>query len=68
MNNHGEMAEWFKAHAWNACIGATLSWVRIPLSPPKNSSLKVVIKKYVNFFFFIKLALNININSANLYG
>ena len=35
MNNHGEMAEWFKAHAWNACIGATLSWVRIPLSPPK---------------------------------
>ena len=30
----GEMAEWFKAHAWNACIGATLSWVRIPLSPP----------------------------------
>ena len=34
MNNHGEMAEWFKAHAWNACIGATLSWVRIPLSPP----------------------------------
>ena len=20
----GEMAEWFKAHAWNACIGATL--------------------------------------------
>ena len=30
--------------------------------------LKVVIKKYVNFFFFIKLALNFNINSANLYG
>ena len=28
------MAEWFKAHAWRACIGATLSWVRIPLSPP----------------------------------
>ena len=40
MNNHGEMAEWFKAHAWNACIGATLSWVRIPLSPP----IKVMIK------------------------
>jgi hypothetical protein len=30
----GEMAEWFKAHAWNACVGATLPWVRIPLSPP----------------------------------
>jgi hypothetical protein len=28
------MAEWFKAHAWRACIGETLSWVRIPLSPP----------------------------------
>ena len=32
----GEMAEWFKAHAWNACIGETLSWVRIPLSPPNK--------------------------------
>ena len=30
----GEMAEWFKAHAWKACLGETLSWVRIPLSPP----------------------------------
>ena len=34
MTKEGEMAEWFKAHAWNACIGETLSWVRIPLSPP----------------------------------
>ena len=32
----GEMAEWFKAHAWKACLGETLSWVRIPLSPPLN--------------------------------
>ena len=30
----GEMAEWLKAHAWKACIGETLSRVRIPLSPP----------------------------------
>jgi hypothetical protein len=30
----GEMAEWFKAHAWNACIRETVSRVRIPLSPP----------------------------------
>src|SRR5690606_27924045 len=30
----GEMAEWLKAHAWNACRRATVSWVRIPLSPP----------------------------------
>ena len=28
------MAEWLKAHAWKACIGETLSWVRIPFSPP----------------------------------
>ena len=30
----GEMAEWLKAHAWKACLGETLTWVRIPLSPP----------------------------------
>jgi hypothetical protein len=30
----GEMAEWLKAHAWKACIGETLSRVRIPVSPP----------------------------------
>ena len=29
----GEMAEWLKAHAWKACIGETLSRVRIPLPP-----------------------------------
>src|SRR5437764_4827289 len=28
------MAEWLKAHAWKACLGETLTWVRIPLSPP----------------------------------
>lgn len=30
----GGVAEWLKAHAWKACIGATLSGVRIPLPPP----------------------------------
>ena len=30
----GGVAERSKAHAWKACIGATLSWVRIPLPPP----------------------------------
>ncbi len=29
------MAERLKAHAWKACIGETLSRVRIPLSPPE---------------------------------
>ncbi len=33
-STRGEMAEWFKAHAWKACVGETLPWVRIPLSPP----------------------------------
>ena len=28
------MSEWFKEHAWKACIGESLSRVRIPLSPP----------------------------------
>jgi hypothetical protein len=28
------VAEWSKAHAWNACRRATVSWVRIPPSPP----------------------------------
>ena len=40
------MAEWLKAHAWKACKGETLSWVRIPFSPPfKNFDM---IKKYIN--------------------
>src|SRR5262245_10874008 len=30
----GGMADWLKAHAWKACIRATVSWVRIPLPPP----------------------------------
>ena len=34
----GEMAEWLKAHAWKACLGETLTWVRIPLSPPVHRS------------------------------
>ena len=33
----GEMAEWLKAHAWKACLGETLTRVRIPLSPPFES-------------------------------
>ena len=33
----GEVAEWLKAHAWNACIRETVSRVRIPLSPPLSN-------------------------------
>src|ERR1051326_3055248 len=31
---YGEVSEWLKEHAWKACVGETLPWVRIPLSPP----------------------------------
>src|SRR5215472_9057335 len=35
----GEVAEWLKAHAWKACIRETVSWVRIPPSPPVKLKL-----------------------------
>ena len=34
--NFGEMAEWFKAHAWKVCVPSQVPWVRIPLSPPPS--------------------------------
>src|SRR5580704_11641349 len=34
----GEVAEWLKALAWKACIRETVSWVRIPPSPPIHRS------------------------------
>ena len=36
----GEVAEWLKAHAWNACIRETVSRVRIPFSPPSCFALR----------------------------
>src|SRR5690349_459166 len=33
----GEMAEWFKAPVLKSGMGASPSWVRIPLSPPARS-------------------------------
>jgi hypothetical protein len=33
------VAEWLKAHAWKACLGETLTWVRIPPSPPLHFGL-----------------------------
>ena len=44
------MAEWLKAHAWKVCKGATLSWVRIPPSPPILTSYQQFIKIFVMFF------------------
>jgi hypothetical protein len=37
---NGEMSEWLKEHAWKACVGETLPWVRIPLSPPAFARLR----------------------------
>src|SRR5688500_5166291 len=34
------MSEWLKEHAWKACVGETLPWVRIPLSPPDFARLR----------------------------
>ena len=50
----GEVAEWLKAHAWKACKGAILSWVRIPFSPPLN---KLYFSRVIWAFysFFIKI-------------
>src|SRR5438034_9937916 len=37
----GEMSEWFKEHAWKACVGVTPPWVRIPLSPLKLNAASI---------------------------
>ena len=39
----GEVAERLKAHAWKACLGETLTRVRIPPSPPLefHNNLKI---------------------------
>jgi DNA polymerase-3 subunit gamma/tau len=38
VRSFGEMSEWFKEHAWKACVGVTPPWVRIPLSPLKRAA------------------------------
>ena len=44
----GGMAEWFKAHAWKACWGASPSGVRIPVPPPTPSN-QVICGSWVSF-------------------
>src|SRR6187549_3388493 len=39
---NGEMSEWLKEHAWKACVGETLPWVRIPLSPPSTAARREI--------------------------
>ena len=47
----GEMAEWFKAHAWKVCVLSKVPWVRIPLSPPRIDFLfnKLMVKIHYLF-------------------
>ena len=35
LEKFGGVAEWLKAHAWKACLRETVTWVRIPLPPPR---------------------------------
>src|SRR3954462_7867164 len=45
------MAEWLKAHAWKACLGETLTWVRIPLSPPfLFASINLIFSNWISFW------------------
>ncbi len=61
------MAEGLKAHAWKACIGETLSWVRIPFSPPLISDLKMAfIQKKIKIETFFKIS-NIIVDNAHLF-
>ncbi len=34
VQENGEVAEWFKAHAWKVCLPERVTGVRIPPSPP----------------------------------
>src|SRR5665213_3006846 len=43
----GEVAEWLKAHAWKACLGETLTRVRIPLSPPPMSGKSLLLLSFL---------------------
>ena len=67
---HGELAEWLKAHAWKACIGATLSGVRIPHSPPlKIWKLSVRVKKIIFItYHFCSLLFKFHLSLGFLFG
>ena len=41
LRHFGEVSERFKEHAWKACVGEILPWVRIPPSPPFLQSQRV---------------------------
>ena len=49
----GSVSEWFKEHAWKACVGATLPQVRILSLPPKMEKPELALG-----FAFLKGALD----------
>ena len=48
LHQDGKVAEWFKAHAWKACNGATRSQVQILSFPPGNTFMNEEIIKLTN--------------------
>ena len=46
----GEMSEWLKVHAWNACLEETLSGVRISLSPRVSTKFFTEYLLYINLY------------------
>ena len=55
----GSVAEWLKAHAWNACMRATVSEVRILSLPPGGKYHPLVI------FCFLKRSGDLNSSSLS---
>ena len=49
------MAEWTKAQHWKCCVGETLPWVRIPLSPPFIFPLPISGKKRIFYSKALKV-------------
>ena len=59
------MAEWLKARAWKVCKGATLSRVRIPLSPPKKMKKIIFISFTLLFAYYSSIVISLyNLHKA----
>lgn len=50
------MAERFKAQSWKDCVGETLPWVQIPLSPPDLGMPSWNQKKLIKLWIVLKMA------------
>ena len=60
----GEVSEWFKVHAWNACMGENPSGVRISPSPHNKSFMKILKLIYVSILYCSFLLANDRIASV----